>query len=339
MTPSSRTRTTGEPAYASSSSARRSAQRLHVTGGEQPAPHGQQMRDEADREAERLLDLRRVLVRADAVRREVLEDEARVRRRLQPAAGARDAGLRVDDDARRVDRAGERREREQRRGRVTAGVRDERRLGREELGQPVAPRAGLRMLEAVPLGVERRVAEAMRAGEVDDDLGVRRLERGRLLVPEADEDDVRAGRERLGVRDERRQVAVQARVERSTPAARRASRSRARPARARGARAGGRASPGPRIRRNRGWRRWPSRIVCQKIAIYAELVDLQLEAGQRLSPVGRDEPGVLHVEALAGRPPRSRAGASRRPCSRRARSRRPRRSSGTRSSSSRSSGP
>ena len=56
------------------------------------------------------------------------------------------------------------------------------------------------MLEAVPLGVERRVAQAVRAGEVDDDLGVRRLERRRLLVAEAEEDDVRAGGERLRVR-------------------------------------------------------------------------------------------------------------------------------------------
>ena len=50
-----------------------------VAGRDQPAAHGQQVRDEADREAERLLDLGRVLVRADAVRRDVLEHEAGVR--------------------------------------------------------------------------------------------------------------------------------------------------------------------------------------------------------------------------------------------------------------------
>src|SRR5260221_625358 len=84
----------------------------------------------------------------------------------------------------------------------------------EELGQAVAPRTRPRMLEAVPLRVETRVAETVCAGEVDDDVGVRRLERGGLLVPEADEDDVRARGEGLAVRDERRQVAVQTRVQR-----------------------------------------------------------------------------------------------------------------------------
>ena len=118
---------------------------LHVTRGEQAAADGQQVRDEADRHAELLGDLRRVAVRADRVRREVLEHEAGVRRRLQRLAGAGDAGLRVDDRA--VDRAGERDEREQRGGRVAAGVRDQRALRREELGQAVAPRAGRR---AVP---------------------------------------------------------------------------------------------------------------------------------------------------------------------------------------------
>src|SRR6266498_1049945 len=41
------------------------------------------------------------------------------------------------------------------------------------------------------------------------------------------------------------------------------------------------------------------RILCQKSVIYAALVDLRLEACERLSPGSRDEPGVLHVEALA----------------------------------------
>jgi len=53
--------------------------RLHVTGGEQPAAHGEQVRHEADREAELLRDLRCVPVGADGVRREVLEHGARMR--------------------------------------------------------------------------------------------------------------------------------------------------------------------------------------------------------------------------------------------------------------------
>ena len=69
---------------------------LHVTRREQAAAHGQQVGDEADRHPELLGDLRRVAVRADGVRREVLEHRAGVRRRLQRLAGARDARLRVD---------------------------------------------------------------------------------------------------------------------------------------------------------------------------------------------------------------------------------------------------
>ena len=161
------------------------------------------MRHEADVEAEHLRDLRLVLVRADAVRREVLEHGRRVRALLERAAGAGDAGLRVHDDARRVDRVRERREREQDRGRVAAGVRDQRPVRRCQLRQrvaPVAERLRLRVLEAVPGLVRGRVGEAVRAGEVDDDCVRRRLERGRALVAEAAEDDVGAGCERLVVR-------------------------------------------------------------------------------------------------------------------------------------------
>ena len=94
--------TTGAAAYAASSTRAQVRPRgLHVAGREQPAADGQQVRDEADGEAERLLDLGRVLVRADAVRRDVLEHGAGVRGRLQRAAGAGDARLRVDDDAAR----------------------------------------------------------------------------------------------------------------------------------------------------------------------------------------------------------------------------------------------
>ena len=69
------------------------------------------------------------------------------------------------------------------------------------------------MLEAVPLRIERGVVEPVRAREVDDDGVGRRLERRRPLVLEAAEDELGSGRERLVVRDERRQRAVQPRVE------------------------------------------------------------------------------------------------------------------------------
>ena len=181
------------PAYASSSSARRSLPvATHVARHEQAAAHRQQVRDEADREAERLRDLRRVLVPADRVRREVLEHEARMRARLQLAARARDARLRVDHDARRVDRARDRRQREQRGCRVAARVGDRAaRSGGKSSGKrvrPVAEPAGPRVLEAVPRRVERGVAQPVRAGEIDDDRAAGGSKRGRALV--------RRGRER-----------------------------------------------------------------------------------------------------------------------------------------------
>ena len=70
------------------------------------------------------------------------------------------------------------------------------------------------MLEAVPLRVERRVLESVRAGKVDDDRAGGRLERGRPLVAEAEEDQVRARRRRLVVTREGRQRPVQPHVER-----------------------------------------------------------------------------------------------------------------------------
>ena len=69
------------------------------------------------------------------------------------------------------------------------------------------------MLEAVPGGIERGVVEPVRAGKVDHDGVRRRLERGRPLVVEAAEDELRTGPERLVVGDECRQRAVQAWVE------------------------------------------------------------------------------------------------------------------------------
>ena len=58
------------------------------------------------------------------------------------------------------------------------------------------------MDEAVPRVVRERVAEPVTAGEVDDDALHGRIERGGVLVAEAEEDDVGAAGERLVVRDE-----------------------------------------------------------------------------------------------------------------------------------------
>ena len=171
------------------------------------------MRDEADREAERLLDLGRMLVSPGAIRRGVLEHEAGMRARLQLAPGARDPGLAVDDDVRRIDRVAQRDECEQSRSCIAAGVRDERSFRWEELGQRVAPPPRPRVVEAVPLRIQRRV-EPVRSRQVDDDDARRRLERGRPLVAEAEEEDVGAGAGRIVVSDEGRQRAVQANVER-----------------------------------------------------------------------------------------------------------------------------
>ncbi len=79
--------------------------RAHDTGREQPAPHRQEVRDERHREAEPRRDLRRMLVLAHAVRRDVLENGSGMRRRARRAARARHPRLRVDDDAGRLDRA------------------------------------------------------------------------------------------------------------------------------------------------------------------------------------------------------------------------------------------
>src|SRR5438128_10933222 len=147
-----------------------------VAGGEQAAPEGQQVGDEADGEAELLADLGGVAMRSDRVRREVLQHEACVGARLRSSAGARDARLGVDDDAPRLDGVDEGREREQRGGRVAAWVGDERRNGWPELGQPVAPGAGD---GAVPVSSLVTVDTTVRARKVDDDGARWRLERRR----------------------------------------------------------------------------------------------------------------------------------------------------------------
>ncbi len=81
----------------------------------------------AGRVGKHLVDLRHVAVGADAVGRDALVAFGEVEMRLGLAAGAADAALAVDDDAVRRDRAGfqERREGQDRGGRVAAGVGDE----------------------------------------------------------------------------------------------------------------------------------------------------------------------------------------------------------------------
>ena len=182
-----------------------------VTRRQEAAPHGQEVGDEADGKAELLRYLGRVAVRADGVGRDVLEHEAGMGARLQRPARSRDARLGVDDDTRLIDGSGERSERQQRGGRVAARVRDQVPDGWRELREPVAPRTGG---DAVPLGRKGRVDESVRAGEVDHDRVGRRIDGGRLRVVEAEKEQLCADCERLLVRDERRQRAVQTHVER-----------------------------------------------------------------------------------------------------------------------------
>ena len=158
-------------------------------------------------------------VRADAVRRR----RSRARRRrarlgFSDSPGAGHARLRVDHDDVRLDRAGERREREQRSGRIAARVGDQPALGRRAPAARTtsAEFARVRVLEAVPLRVVRRVCSRCAPERSTTTRAGRRLERGRALVVEAEEDDVRAARERLVVRHEAGSVAVaEARVERA----------------------------------------------------------------------------------------------------------------------------
>src|SRR4051812_1204757 len=109
---------------------------LRVARRDQPAAHGQQVRDEADRVAERAGDLGCVLVAPDPVRRHVLEHEPRVRAGLQLAPGARHPGLRVHHDRAGLDRPRKRCEREDRGGRVTAGFATRRPTGGLTSGSP-----------------------------------------------------------------------------------------------------------------------------------------------------------------------------------------------------------
>ena len=94
-----------------------------VTRREQASAHGQQVRHERDLEAELLRDLGAVAVRADRVRREVLEHGARVRAVLERPPGARHARFRVDDHVAVDDLAQRGRGRAARRSRSSRGSR------------------------------------------------------------------------------------------------------------------------------------------------------------------------------------------------------------------------
>ena len=212
------------------------------------------MRDERDREAEELRDLGRVLVRADRVRRDVLEHGGGVRAGLQRAAGAGDARLRRRRRRRRDRRC--RRSAPTRAARRSRSSRGWRSAGRSaaELGQRVPPVSLLPGWRTRTTPRRRRVVEPVRAGQVDDDCLGGRLERRRLLVVEARR---RARRRRRAPRRSARtpEVPLPFRPSRgsSAPAGSPASESEpSATSSSQGARARDRASPGPRNRWRRG---------------------------------------------------------------------------------------
>ena len=222
-----------------------------------------------------------------------------MRARPERLAGARHARLRVDDH-RPVDRIAQRREREQRRRRVAAGVRDQRPLGRLHLGQPVAPRA---RGGPVPPLRERVVAQPVDAAEVDDDRVGWWAEEGGVVAAEAEEDHVGPAPGRVGVRAEDRQRAVQARVERlRRPAGERVGAERDR-LELGVARSAGRASPGRCSRRCRGWRRLAYAYyaqrwnLCSKPRRAAAQARLVLEDGTVFPGSSIGAPGVASGEA------------------------------------------
>ena len=145
----------------------------HVATREQALVERHEVRDERDPElvgAELLLELRAVAVALDLVRVDVLGDRREVRRLGRAAARARHARLRVDDDV--LDHVAERREREDRGGRVATGAGDQigaLDLVAVQLRQPVdrpAEQAG-RLVRLVVALVARAV-QAEVGRQVDD---------------------------------------------------------------------------------------------------------------------------------------------------------------------------
>ncbi len=121
----------------------------------------------ARRDADLLLDLRRVPVGAHRIGRQPLARLAEQRVLLQAAARAGDARFRVDDDVVHVDqfRLRDRNQRQQRRGRIAAGTGHQPRRGdllAIEFGEAVdgfTLKLGRAVGVAVPLRVHAHVAE------------------------------------------------------------------------------------------------------------------------------------------------------------------------------------
>ena len=139
---------------------------------------------------------------AEAVRLHALVDLAEHHLGLRVATGARDAALGVDHEIADEAGTGQRREREQGRGRITAGRAHDRHFGIDQrlqlvtvqLGQTVdrlLEEVGSRVLEAVPARVVVGVSETEVGSEIDDG-GPGRDEIGN----EVDRRAVREGKER-----------------------------------------------------------------------------------------------------------------------------------------------
>jgi hypothetical protein len=120
-----------------------------------------------------LVDLRRMAMTGNAVGDDVLVDGHEVRALRGGAAGARDAGLHVDDDVGDRARPRQGRERQQRRDRKAAGIGDEIGLRQHvgvQLRQAVdraAEQVGRAVL-AIPGGVGRAIAQAKVRRQVHD---------------------------------------------------------------------------------------------------------------------------------------------------------------------------
>jgi hypothetical protein len=126
--------------------------------------------------ADDLLHFRRVPVREQPVRREVLVDAPEVQRLLEAAAGARDARGRIDDDAGGFHQplTDQRGEGQAGRGGIAPGRRHQSGSGQvvpEQLGQPVdglSQQGGRAVVLAVPLRIEPGVLQPEIGGQVDD---------------------------------------------------------------------------------------------------------------------------------------------------------------------------
>ena len=172
---------------------------------------------ERHREAEELGDLRHVLVRADPVRRHVLEHRARVGRGLEAPPRTRHPRQPVHDDGIPFDHILQGAEGQERGGRVATRIRDQPARAGDQLGQSVAPLGepfGPGVPEAVPGLIASGVAQTVCTRQVDDDSLLRCVDRSRSLVRQADDRDLGPVGESCIVRDEvRHRSAAETRVE------------------------------------------------------------------------------------------------------------------------------